>query len=453
MLHDVFICHASEDKDDFVRPLAERLREAHLDVWYDEFALTIGDSLREAIDRGLSECRFGIVVLSRNFFRKRWPQRELNGLVAREITEDRRLILPIWHNVDRDTVLRQSPPLADAVAISSSRGIETVVTELLKKLRPEASPLIVARDFLIDKGMSPPIVTDEWWLDIIEIKEAQFQLPDCMQRWKFPLPYRELDRGKERGINIAWTALQLDWIPEAEEENLCQLSPPERVHEFLRKWPGLFECARANPGTLAIYAPQLTIPGFDEGLSDVFDTLLDPTCEDAYQAPGYGGAPETTDGKKPLCGELIAWRHPTFGNYVPRELAYSFVDAHDMNYPRRSFSFFECSIWLLTDAAGWMPKKLRTTLIDGMGKRDLWAQDLIRESHRGAFTDALFRRARKSFRLTRSVRAALTNSVGVALQRLKIGENPATVAGRFIEAGFIDGYYDWQDEIARLRRR
>lgn len=104
-MHDVFICHASEDKDDFVRPLAEALRAHHLDVWYDEFALTLGDSLREAIDRGLAESRFGIVVLSRHFFRKRWPKRELNGLIARKIAEDRQLVLPIWHRIDRDEIL------------------------------------------------------------------------------------------------------------------------------------------------------------------------------------------------------------------------------------------------------------------------------------------------------------------------------------------------------------
>ena len=63
-LHDVFICHASEDKDGFVRSLADTLRTNHVDVWYDEFTLKVGDSLREAIDRGLTSSRFGIVVLS-----------------------------------------------------------------------------------------------------------------------------------------------------------------------------------------------------------------------------------------------------------------------------------------------------------------------------------------------------------------------------------------------------
>ena len=116
-LQDVFICHASEDKDEFVRPLAEALRSHHLEVWYDEFALEVGDSLREAIDRGLATSRYGIVVLSPSFFRKRWPKRELNGLVAREMAEDRGMILPIWHHVERDEVLAFSP----RPAICSSR--------------------------------------------------------------------------------------------------------------------------------------------------------------------------------------------------------------------------------------------------------------------------------------------------------------------------------------------
>ena len=40
---DVFVCHASQDKDGFVRPLAEALRRLGVTVWYDEFSLAIGD--------------------------------------------------------------------------------------------------------------------------------------------------------------------------------------------------------------------------------------------------------------------------------------------------------------------------------------------------------------------------------------------------------------------------
>jgi len=82
--YDVFICHASENKDDFVRSIAAELENKDQRIWYDEFELSVGDSLRESIDRGLRVSSYGIVVLSEAFFDKEWTQYELNGLVARE---------------------------------------------------------------------------------------------------------------------------------------------------------------------------------------------------------------------------------------------------------------------------------------------------------------------------------------------------------------------------------
>ena len=131
MAHDVFISHASEDKDGFVRELAQKLTSAGLAVWYDEFSLVWGDSLRRNIDRGLGSSRFGIVVLSENFFRKEWPQRELDGLVQLELAGQAR-ILPIWHKVSKDEVAKFSPTLADKLAMNT--GVSTV-DEIVESLR------------------------------------------------------------------------------------------------------------------------------------------------------------------------------------------------------------------------------------------------------------------------------------------------------------------------------
>ncbi len=136
MSWDAFICHASEDKESFVSPLADELHAKGLNIWYDEFTLRVGDSLRRTIDRGLAESDYGIVVLSPDFFNKEWPQRELDGLAAREINE-RKVILPIWHNISRDEVARHSPTLADRYATISGRGVSYVVNELLQVIRPE----------------------------------------------------------------------------------------------------------------------------------------------------------------------------------------------------------------------------------------------------------------------------------------------------------------------------
>jgi hypothetical protein len=131
--YDVFICHASEDKEPFVKELAEALSK-NLSVWYDEFSLSLGDSLRRKIDQGISDSRYGVVVLSENFFKKDWPQKELDGLVAKEHDFDK-VILPIWHGVTNERVMALSPTLAGRLAVSSDKGIDHVVKEILKVVK------------------------------------------------------------------------------------------------------------------------------------------------------------------------------------------------------------------------------------------------------------------------------------------------------------------------------
>jgi TIR domain len=127
---DAFISHASEDKD-VVVDLAEALRGAGLKIWLDQQELRLGDSLREKIDEGLADSRFGIVVLSPSFLAKQWPKRELNGLMAVE-ESGRKVILPVWHKIDRETLLAYSPILADRLASDTGRGIPSVAADIIQ---------------------------------------------------------------------------------------------------------------------------------------------------------------------------------------------------------------------------------------------------------------------------------------------------------------------------------
>lgn len=98
--YDVFISHASEDKDEVVRPLANALINEGLKVWYDEFELKIGDSLRRKIDKGLANSKFGIVVLSKDFIKKGWTNYELDGIITKSVNGEQ-IVLPIWHNITK----------------------------------------------------------------------------------------------------------------------------------------------------------------------------------------------------------------------------------------------------------------------------------------------------------------------------------------------------------------
>lgn len=132
---DVFISHASEDKDEIVRPLAEALRHGGLEVWYDEFELKIGDSLRRKIDSGLARSRFGVVVLSKEFFRKGWPNYELDGLVTRAVSGEQ-VLLPIWHNITKKEVIQHSPSLADKLARSTgTHTVEEIAVEIIEVVK------------------------------------------------------------------------------------------------------------------------------------------------------------------------------------------------------------------------------------------------------------------------------------------------------------------------------
>jgi hypothetical protein len=134
---DVFISHASEDKIDIAAPLARGLRELGLKVWYDDFSLTLGDSLRESIDRGLAKSKYGVVILSEHFFAKHWPQRELNGLATREV-DGRKVILPIWHNISFERVREFSPTLADRIAAKSTEGLDKLIDRIMLTVDTEA---------------------------------------------------------------------------------------------------------------------------------------------------------------------------------------------------------------------------------------------------------------------------------------------------------------------------
>ena len=128
--YDVFISHASEDKSLIAKPLAKELQNLGAKVWLDEFELKIGDDLRESIDEGLNQSRYGIVILSDSFFGKNWTEYELEGLTARDMSEDK-VILPVWYNIGKEVVMEHSPSLANKLAAQIDEdSIQEVSSEI-----------------------------------------------------------------------------------------------------------------------------------------------------------------------------------------------------------------------------------------------------------------------------------------------------------------------------------
>jgi len=137
MEYDVFICHASEDKEELVDPLATELRKCGLNVWYDRFVLKLGDSLRTRIDEGLAASKYGVVVLSPAFFAKKWPKAELDALFIKQASGQERVVLPVWHKMRARDVANESPLLASIFATHSGKGVLGVVGDILEVARPD----------------------------------------------------------------------------------------------------------------------------------------------------------------------------------------------------------------------------------------------------------------------------------------------------------------------------
>lgn len=207
---DAFICHASEDKKDFVDPFARRLRDSGLSVWYDVFSLKVGDSLRRKIDEGLTKSRYGIVVLSKHFFSKEWPQNELDGLMSKEIAGTK-VILPIWHNITAEEVRAKSPILAGRVAAKSEHGLEKVMSEIREAMgisyigtaanTPANQPLNLNLEFRGEYPDGPClwvtsnrniIATQLDYLDDRDVRVASERFEIGGQDFDIPIRYHEL---------------------------------------------------------------------------------------------------------------------------------------------------------------------------------------------------------------------------------------------------------------------
>ena len=184
--YDVFVSHASEDKETFVRPLARGLRDGGLAVWFDEFELRPGQSLRRSLDQGLARSRFGVVVLSPAFLgKKKWTEFELDGMVQ---LFDQGNLVPVWHDVSHDEVMSYSASLADKVAISSEKGFGHVVDGLLRIIRPEVATPVPGPHRLsrtesagsIDPGAQQRAAINALRASVVRLQRHPPDLPMCV---------------------------------------------------------------------------------------------------------------------------------------------------------------------------------------------------------------------------------------------------------------------------------
>lgn len=190
MLAPVFISHAYEDKDSFVRSLAQALEARRLRPWYDES----GDPQQTAGSHS--------------------PGR----------------LIPVWHDVDAEAVMVRRSWLIGFWPCSSLPALLFAYDEL-----PDLGGCV---------GWHPPVIADDWWLDVIEAsaKTDREDWPTSRQRpqsyWGFPLPEHSAEP-QARGHRLAWAAAQLTWHRAPAAQKISQMTPPAEVIKFIDSLPGL----------------------------------------------------------------------------------------------------------------------------------------------------------------------------------------------------------------------
>jgi len=231
-MSSIFISHATEDKEAVARPIAQALTKLGYSVWYDEYSLKLGDSLRRGLEKGLRNCTFGIVILSKSFFAKEWPQKELDALTTREAAEGGKIILPVWHDISAKEIAKFAPMLADKIGAPTHGGIPNVIKAICEVVGTPENPTVI-RNKSQSLIFSFEIQSVDFWKDAIQnifqdSRPKSASWTDCVEiikilshvavgNWNYCfLPSRggmELDGVRksleENCIELVWSS---DWV-------------------------------------------------------------------------------------------------------------------------------------------------------------------------------------------------------------------------------------------------
>lgn len=131
--YDIFISYASEDSD-YVDKLEASLKKEGVSIWRDKSNIGWGQSIRQSIDNGLLKSKFGLIVISSKYIEKYWTGYELDGILNKESSTGRQMILPLWHNVTKDEIDKKSPSLSNRLALDTRINSLEEIVESFKSL-------------------------------------------------------------------------------------------------------------------------------------------------------------------------------------------------------------------------------------------------------------------------------------------------------------------------------
>jgi len=125
----VFISYRRSDLPEIER-LADEIRAAGHNVWFDEWEIRLGDSIVQRMEEGLESATHLVLCCSAAGVNTRWMSREWMSALARQLNGVGVRVLPVL-------LAGSAPPaiLADLRYVDLGRDWSTGVHELLRALR------------------------------------------------------------------------------------------------------------------------------------------------------------------------------------------------------------------------------------------------------------------------------------------------------------------------------
>jgi hypothetical protein len=116
-----FVSYDARNREQIARPIAARLSAIGEPVWFDDFNLRPGDNLRQTIEDGLRKCRQCVLLVTKELLsNEAWAKVEFDAIFSREVSEKRKIIVPVWVDVTRNEVDAFSMSLANKFAVLTS---------------------------------------------------------------------------------------------------------------------------------------------------------------------------------------------------------------------------------------------------------------------------------------------------------------------------------------------
>ena len=133
MSKNIFISHASEDKETIVSPFAKELEKYGITYWLDMKEIVPGDHLLGKIFKeGISNSDYVVVFISKNFLAKGWTNAELQNALSKQFRTNKNIVIPFLVDITFAELLSKYPEFENIFCGDIRNGISTAAFQLSK---------------------------------------------------------------------------------------------------------------------------------------------------------------------------------------------------------------------------------------------------------------------------------------------------------------------------------